>query len=129
MHIPTKKIYTYRVQNKIFNFILLNIVLLTPSLFGANIKCAQFKTYHDAEQYYNAHENGYQSLDRNSNGIPCEHLKKVTSKQKKKVRLKIYKYGYPYSIGEKFSSLQSCEDKKIKLAQSHTGLDYSYACE
>jgi hypothetical protein len=111
--------------------ILLSILLLTISSHSADVKCEQFKTYQDAKKYYQAHKHGYQALDRNSNGNPCEHLKKNTSKKTKRVsaRIKIYKYGYPDGAGEKFSSMKSCERKRAELTKSHIGSDYSYKCE
>ncbi len=115
------------MKNKNFYSFCLGTTFISTSLFSANIKCEQFKTYQDANNYYKAHKPDYQALDRNKNGTPCEHLKK--RKKKKNIRLIIYKYGYPHSIGGKFPSLQSCEKKKNKLTISNIGLDYSYKCE
>jgi hypothetical protein len=101
--------------------LLLSMILLSVSIYSADVKCEQFKTYQDAKKYYQEHKQGYQALDRNNNGSPCEHLKKGVSKREKSARIKIYKYGYPNSIGEQFSSMKSCEKKRVKLTKSHVG--------
>jgi len=109
--------------------ISLSIIFLSVSIYSADVKCEQFKTYQDAKKYYQSHKHGYQALDRNNNGSPCEHLKKGKSKKAKSARIKIYKYGSPYSLGQSFSSMKSCEKKRVKLTKSHIGSDYSYKCE
>jgi len=109
--------------------VLLSIIFLSVSIYGADVKCEQFNTYQDAKKYYQAHKHGYQALDRNNNGSPCEHLKNGTSKKVKSARIRIYKYGYPNARGEEFSSMKSCEKKRVKLTKSHVGSDYSYKCE
>ena len=109
--------------------VLLSIIFLSVSIYGADVKCEQFKTYQEANKYYKAHKYGYQALDRNNNGSPCEHLKKGASKKEKSARIRIYKYGSPYSLGQSFSSMKSCEKKRVELTKSHVGSDYSYKCE
>ena len=108
---------------------LLSIIFLSSSIYSADVQCEKFKTYQDAKKYYQAHKYGYQALDRNNNGSPCEHLKNAKSKKVKSARIKIYKYGYPNGIGEEFISMKTCEKKRLKLTKSHVGSDYSYKCE
>jgi hypothetical protein len=64
------------------------MIFFSASIYGADVKCEQFNTYQDAKKYYQAHKHGYQALDRNNNGSPCEHLRKGASK-KERARIRI----------------------------------------
>ena len=100
------------------------MILLIPSY--AKINCSKFKSWQDANKYYQSHSSDRKALDRNSNGIPCEHLKKGSSK--KKAQIRIYKYGSPSSFGQTFNSIELCEKERVSLTKSHIGTDYTYKC-
>ena len=44
------------------------------------------------------------------------------------IRIQILKYNSPYSWGNHFSSIESCEKETVKLTKVNAGLDYSYIC-
>jgi len=44
------------------------------------------------------------------------------------IRIQILKYGFPYSWGQSFSSIERCESKIKHLLLQNAGLDYSYVC-
>ena len=114
------------------NKILLSVILLamiSPLCYGKKT-CSQFKDYKEANTYFKAKKAGYKGLDRNHDGKPCEALwKKSLSTEKQKTRIRIYKYGSPYSYGQGFSSVSACERARVKLTKSHVGSDYTYKCE
>ena len=52
------------------------ILILSPTLvFAAKVKCADFKTQKQAQAYFKAKKSGYKGLDRDKDGIACEHLR------------------------------------------------------
>ena len=106
------------------------LILLTISSVYAKKNCNQFKSWDDANKYFKSKKSGYNSLDKNHNGTPCEHiLKKEKSQDKKKTRIRIYQYGSPASFGKSFSSLSACEKARAKLTKANAGTSYSYKCE
>jgi hypothetical protein len=108
----------------------LTLLIVTSTSVYAKKTCSQFKTWKEANTYFKAKKSGYKSLDRNHDGKPCETLwKKSLSKEKQSTKIRIYKYGSPYSYGKSFSSLSACEQERVKLTKSHARTDYSYKCE
>ena len=56
-------------------------------------------------------------------------LDKTTNDKKQETRIRIYKYGAPDGFGKTFNSASDCEAERVKLTESHKGLDYEYKCE
>ena len=111
---------------------LLILILLigTSAAIYAKKTCSQFQSWKEAETYFKAKKPGYKSLDRNHDGKPCEKLwRESLDKNKQTTRIRIYKYGSPFSYGKTFSSIGAREQEKAKLTKSNVGSNLSYKCE
>ena len=55
----------------------ISLVLIASSFpaQAARVKCSDFKSQREAQAYFDAKKPGYQSLDRDKDGIACEALK------------------------------------------------------
>ena len=75
-------------------------------------------------------EKFYKGSDKPNGTNENSHIKsKTTNKKKQETRIRIYKYGAPDGFGKTFNSASDCEAERVKLTESHKGLDYEYKCE
>lgn len=62
----------------------LGVLLAVAQISSA--RCSDFATHQEAQAYFNAKRAGYLKLDRDHDGIACEHLKGGHSKKSKKAK-------------------------------------------
>ncbi len=58
--------------------LLLALAVTSVSIVPANaarVKCSDFKSWKEAQAYFDAKKPGYKSLDRDNDGVACEALR------------------------------------------------------
>ncbi len=108
--------------------ILIFLIVAISSLYSKS--CADFKDWKEVEAYYNAKGAGYKNLDKDNDGKPCNNLWVEYLKNNQKIaQIKIYKYGNPYGLGMRYSSMSDCEKEVKRLTTVNADIGYSYQCE
>ena len=102
-----------------------------PTFPASKLKLVDKVTWYlTSERVPMTKEKFYKGSDKPNGTNENSHIKsKTTNKKKQETRIRIYKYGAPDGFGKTFNSASDCEAERVKLTESHKGLDYEYKCE
>ena len=97
------------------------------SVANSAITCKEFKSWKEAQAYYDAKKPGYKNLDKNHDGEVCQHLSHKNKNVVKHI-IRTYRDGVASGFGAPFDSKEECTEGIIKIKSIVKDTHITYKC-